>query len=132
MPVPPAWYAGQRFTAAELEEITPQVWQPLSLLNGWTNRAGQVAAQIRQRDLVTVDVVGTISAGTVAASTALFNLPAGLGPASNQVVTATEWFSANGLAPLVVQSGGGANVILLTALTAGAALSFAFSYWLDC
>jgi len=132
MPTPPVWYAGQDWTAADAEEITPGAWQALSLLNGWTNRTGQVAAQIRMVNSVAVEVVGTITAGTVTAGTVLFDVPTGFAPQNDQIFPAVEWQTANGQAPLVVQPGPPGNVIILNAVTAGCSLSFGFTYWLDC
>jgi len=77
--------AGQRVTAAFLNTNIPGPWQAVTLLNGWSNLgSGAANAQVRQRDSVTLELIGVITGGTTTNGTQLCLLPSGLWPISRQ------------------------------------------------
>lgn len=74
----PAVLPGQRLTAATYNQNVRGAWQPLTLLNSWTNSGSTYPlAQYRLVDTVTCELVGTITAGTETVATDLFLLPSG-------------------------------------------------------
>lgn len=77
--------AGQRITAAWLNLNVPGAWTAVTPLNGWSNTGGgNWNFQCRQFNSVTVEVCGTITAGTTANGTEIGVLPSAFIPASNQ------------------------------------------------
>lgn len=57
--------AGQRITAAWLNQNIPGTWQAGSPRSGWTNHGGtSVTFQCRQFNSVTLEVIGILSGGT--------------------------------------------------------------------
>lgn len=80
------WRAGQPGGTNAIEP-----WHAATLQNSWTNfGAGWVTAQYRKivSPSNSVEVIGTVTGGTSAANTVLFNLPTGWRPTNNQRNTA--------------------------------------------
>lgn len=71
--------AGQRITASWLNLNIPGNWQAVAPASAWANHGGgSVTFQARQRDSVTLEVIGIIGGGSTTATTVLGLIPAGL------------------------------------------------------
>lgn len=65
----------------EIIALTPGAWSTITLLNGWSNRAGYAPASYRKIfNGSTLQIVLNLTAGTKTDSTILFTLPAAFWP----------------------------------------------------